>query len=115
MGPPHPPRQARILKGHPCLPVETEVVAHDPISLDRSQCTSAFTPVPMPLADSTLRSDEPRILMGGLYGDIPRRTGRHVVIATLRAVSPESSPILRGIADVFFPGARTLRKVGPDK
>jgi hypothetical protein len=29
----------------------------------------------MPLADSTLRSDEPRILMGGLYGDIPGRTG----------------------------------------
>ncbi len=55
--------------------VETDVVAHDPTSLDRSQCTTAFTPVPMPLADSTLRSDEPRILMGGLYGDIPGRTG----------------------------------------
>ncbi len=55
--------------------VETDVVAHDPTSLDRSQCTSAFTPVSMPLADSTLRSDELRILMGGLYGDIPGAGG----------------------------------------
>jgi hypothetical protein len=69
---------------------------------------SSFTPVRIPLASTTLRSDDPLILIGDLCGHPGEERGairghRH----PLRAVDLRPSPILRGIAEVYFSGMQT--------